>query len=298
MKKPTPKSAKQTLNKPSTHKLASKEEILKTIRRCARKLKRTPTFRDLKAAGVGRGVIERRWKGLLKALTAAGVEASGTGFRHADATWLLDWARVARLLRRIPTVAEYEKIGRFCHAPLHGRFRWTKVPDAFARFAHGSGVEREWKDVLELVSARPRLGSRLQISTARPSPKARRDRPIYGRPLPMEELLHEPVNEGGVMFAFGAVARRLGFAVRQIHREFPDCEAVREVARGQWQPVWIEFEFESRNFLLHGHDPRKCDVIVCWVHNWPECPKNIEVIELSKVVREMWEVKDVFAGGK
>ena len=26
----------------------------------------------------------------------------------------------------------------------------------------------------------------------------------------MEELLHEPVNEGGVMFAFGAVARRLG----------------------------------------------------------------------------------------
>jgi hypothetical protein len=44
---------------------------------------------------------------------------------------------------------------------------------------------------------------------------------------------------------------------------------VREVARGQWQPVWIEFEFESRNFLLHEHDPKKSDVIVCWVHNWP-----------------------------
>jgi len=123
----------------------NKEEILKTIRRCARKLKRTPTFRDLKAAGVGRGVIERRWKGLLNALTAAGVEASGTGFRHPDATWLLDWARVARMLRRIPTVAEYEKIGRFCHTPLHSRFRWTKAPDAFARFAHASGVAQEWK---------------------------------------------------------------------------------------------------------------------------------------------------------
>jgi len=26
---------------------------------------------------------------------------------------------------------------------------------------------------------------------------------------------------------------------------------------------------------------------VCWVHNWPECPEWIEVIELSKVVRGM-----------
>ena len=51
MKKPTPKSVKQTLNKSSINKPASKEEILKTIRRCAKKLKRTPTFRDLKAAG-------------------------------------------------------------------------------------------------------------------------------------------------------------------------------------------------------------------------------------------------------
>jgi hypothetical protein len=27
-------------------------------------------------------------------------------------------------------------------------------------------------------------------------------------------------------------------------------------------------------------------------------PEEIQVIELSKVVREMWEVKDVFAAGK
>jgi hypothetical protein len=169
------------------------------------------------------------------------------------------------------------------------------VPDAFWRFAHDSGAAREWRDVLTMVAAHPRLGSRLQISTARPSPKLRRELPVYGRPLPMPELLHEPINEGGVMVAFGAVARRLGFAIRQVRRTFPDCEAVREVARGQWQPVWIEFEYESRNFKLHGHNPKKCDVIVCWVHNWPECPKHIEVIELSKVIREMWGCEEVLA---
>jgi hypothetical protein len=266
----------------------SNEEILKAIRSCAKKLKRTPKLRELKALGIGRGVIERRWKGLSNALTAAGVPATGMGFHYAKSVLLLDWATVARKLGRIPTVVEYEKHGRFCHMPLGSRFRWSRVPDAFRRFAHESGVTQQWGDVLAMVAAHPRLGSRLQISTARPSPKARRDLPIYGRPLPMLELLHEPVNEGGVMFAFGAVARRLGFAVRQIRRTFPDCEAVREIARGQWQPVWIEFEFESRNFKLHRHDHRKCDVIVCWAHNWPECPKNIEVIELSKVIREIW----------
>ncbi|MCU1220155.1 MAG: hypothetical protein JWN42_1352 [Candidatus Angelobacter sp.] len=49
----------------------------------------------------------------------------------------------------------------------------------------------------------------------------------------------------------------------------------------------MEVEFESKNFLRHGHDPKKCDVIVCWVHNWPECPKWIEVVELRKEVEKM-----------
>ncbi|HKV93584.1 MAG TPA: hypothetical protein VJW20_13640 [Candidatus Angelobacter sp.] len=47
--------------------------------------------------------------------------------------------------------------------------------------------------------------------------------------------------------------------------------------------------------LNFGHDPKKCDVIVCWVHNWPECPKHIEVIELSKVIREMWGCEEFLA---
>ncbi|HKR96715.1 MAG TPA: hypothetical protein VJW55_15165 [Candidatus Angelobacter sp.] len=44
----------------------SNEEVLEAIRRCAKKLKRTPTLRELKASGIGRGIIERRWKKLSK----------------------------------------------------------------------------------------------------------------------------------------------------------------------------------------------------------------------------------------
>jgi hypothetical protein len=28
-------------------------------------------------------------------------------------------------------------------------------------------------------------------------------------------------------------------------------------------------------------------VIVCWVHNWPECPEWIEVVELSKEIAKI-----------
>jgi hypothetical protein len=30
------------------------------------------------------------------------------------------------------------------------------------------------------------------------------------------------------------------------------------------------------------HEVKDCDVIVCWVHNWPECP--LEVVALRDVV--------------
>jgi hypothetical protein len=83
------------------------------------------------------------------------------------------------------------------------------------------------------------------------------------------------------------VARKLGFCVLRLQSEYPDGEVLRQVARGQWQKIRIEFEFESKNFLKHGHNPRKCDAIVCWLHNWPECPKNLEVVELRKVVRNL-----------
>lgn len=268
---------------------------MKAIQKCAKKLKRIPGFRDLEKIGIGRGLLETRWGGLQPVLAAAGIQAAGTGFRHADSTLLLDWARVVRKLRSIPGVLEYRKHGRFCHAPLHARYKWSRVQEAFERYVHEAGVQEEWKDVLKVIAATPKIGSRRQTSTARRSQRLalRRDRAIFGNPLAMPEMVHEPVNESGVVFAFGMLARRMGFAVHRIQREFPDCEAVRQIARGQWQLVRIEFEFESRNFVLHKHDPKGCDVIVCWVHNWPECPKSLQVVELSKVAREFAGKQDL-----
>lgn len=264
----------------------SKEEILKAIQRCAKKLRRNPTSRDLEAAGVTPHVLVGRWGNLRKALTAAGLPAIGSGFQQTDSTLLPDWGAVARKLGKIPTAEEYKKEGRYSILPFQRLYqRWLRVPDEFVRFVEQSEAMPEWQDVVTMV--------RLSQKEAKKKGRYRRarrgsvllDRPVYGPPLPLPELVHEPVSEAGVIFAFGVLARRQGFAVRRIQNAFPDCEAMREVAKGQWQTVRIEFELESRNFLLHKHNPEGCDLIVCWVHNWPECP--LEVIELSKVAREL-----------
>ena len=111
----------------------------------------------------------------------------------------------------------------------------------------------------------------------------KKDRPVMGEPFDRSPMTNAPVNELGVMVLFGMVAAGLGLQVESVQGKFPDCVAKRQVAPGKWQHLRIEFEYESKNFKLHGHDPKGCDMIVCWRHNWKECPVEIEVVELSRI---------------
>lgn len=120
-----------------------------------------------------------------------------------------------------------------------------------------------------------------------PASTARKKSRIFGRDISFRGLRHEPINEQGVVFLFGMVAKELGITVESIQSAFPDCEAKRRLDDGRYVRVDIEFEYQSSNFVRHGHAPSRCDIIVCWTHDWPECPAEIEVIELSRVIAEM-----------
>lgn len=106
----------------------------------------------------------------------------------------------------------------------------------------------------------------------------------YGRPVGVASMPYAPTSELGVAVFFGAVAQDLGFAIEHVSESFPDCLAKRRVKekyeRG-WEDVAIEFEYRSSKFKAHRHDPAKCDLIVCWLHDWTKCP--VEVLELSKL---------------
>jgi hypothetical protein len=263
----------------------TKEEILTAIRVCAKKLGRNPNRRELEAmAGVTAKVLYNRLGSMRKALEEAGLEVTGPGFAQPESVLLLDWAAAARQLQKLPSAHEYQIVGRFTSKPFHTRYgSWGKMPATFRGFVESQSMQEQWRDVLEMIEAGPAQEPR----AADAKPRVRKgqllyDRPVYGPPLQMAELAHAPVNELGVVFVFGAMARRLGFIVHRLQAGFPDCIAMREMAPGQWQRVRIEFEYESRNFLKHRHRADRCDVIVCWRHNWKECP--LEVVALSEAL--------------
>ncbi|HEY2499283.1 MAG TPA: hypothetical protein VGK24_19660 [Candidatus Angelobacter sp.] len=273
----------------------SKEEILKAIRSCARKLKRNPSRRELRlTARVSDDALRKHFGGLKGALEKAGLRPSGSGFRQRESTVLLDWARVARALGKLPTMTEYESRGGFSDMPFHTRYgNWTSVPAAFLRFARKQKIQGKWEDVLGMIRAHLDKGSVVKIRASHGRTRKQdifQDRPLYGPVMNLPEMVHEPLNELGVVFAFGLVARQLGFSVLRFQTAFPDCEALREVVRGQLQRMKLEFEFESRNFLRHGHRIDGCDGIVCWKHNWKECPKHLEVIELRREIAKIAEI--------
>ena len=114
----------------------------------------------------------------------------------------------------------------------------------------------------------------------------------YGRPLGFENLVYEPANEQGVVVLFAMMSKHLQYNIEGIWQDsFPDCEAMRVESGGSLRRVKIEFEYKSKEFVTHGHNPNECDVIVCWKDNWKDCPQNIEVLELSKEVEKIKSTK-------
>jgi hypothetical protein len=94
-------------------------------------------------------------------------------------------------------------------------------------------------------------------------------------------LRYAPTNELGVVFLFAHLARKWRLRVDEVRPNFPDCVAYQKI-QGKERRIRIEFEFNSRNFKTHGHDPNQCDWIVCWEHNWPDAPAHLQIVELRR----------------
>ena len=268
----------------------SKEEVVTTIQELAKKLGRVPTLSELKMmTPVGRRGVRNHFTTYTNALIECGLETSGKQ-RIAMEALFEDWAKVARQMQKVPSALGYEERGAYSAKVIQKRCgSWRRVPHMMMRYAQENGLKQQWPDVMAMARAEKELSWPATESLWPGHEAARWDvftnRPVYGTPMNMCPLAHAPTNELGVVFLFGAMVRDLGYVVTLLQAAFPDCEALRQVMEGKWQRLRIEFEYESRNFLLHGHDVKGCDMIVCWKHNWPECP--LEVLELSKLVGKL-----------
>ncbi len=117
-----------------------------------------------------------------------------------------------------------------------------------------------------------------------------RSKSIVGDLINFRGLVYSPLNENGVIFLFGKVIEDLNMYIEEIKPGFPDCLGRRFTGKG-WELVSIEFEYKSSNFKDHKHDPSKCDLIVCWEHDWVDCP--LEVIELREEIKGLpnWPIE-------
>jgi hypothetical protein len=231
-----------------------------------------------RATGLSLEFVARRcgFSGLVR---AAGLRRSPHG-NPIPEDELMAALREAVLARQgLLTSTEFGRIGRYSVETYHSRYGgWYRALAAFATW-----IEAREPDFAYLPQLRATLASSRRI-VRRPVVAMPRDERAYGALIRSPALLHAPTNENGVIYLFGALAAELGFVVETVTPGFPDCTAKRRLdTRGErWTRVRIEFEHESRNFNDHGHDPAACDLIVCWHHNWPECP--VEVLELKQKV--------------
>lgn len=284
----------------------NKQEVLDAIRTVAKAIGRPPSRSEFKAkSGMSEYQVSRHFPSWREAGRVAGLDPNPTNIKLDDSELLQNWGELVRKYRQIPTRRQYRREGKYSPGVFERHFGpWSAIPRKFSEFGQG---KPEWSDVLALLpTPGPKPGAQSDPGTMRgtytetalkaTSPQHRHtrleDRPIYGSPIDFRGLRHEPVNEQGVVFLFGMVARELGYMVESVQIGFPDCEAKRQVVPNKWQRVRIEFEFESRNYRDGGHPFDGCDVVVCWRHNWTDCPPDLEIIELASVIKSLAKSED------
>jgi hypothetical protein len=227
-----------------------------------------PLSEFCRLAKVSRYQISRCFDSYGDLLSAAGLPQRGPNGRIPDDDMMRAMADVFRQEKGPTKYLRFRRLSRYSAAAYLTRWgSWRATLRAFVDWQKKNDPDFPYADQLAGAKDGP-------CTPVWPKRGGRR----YGETLNFRGLLHAPVNEQGVVFLFATLASDLGYLIDSLGSEFPDCEAKRRVGKG-WERVRIEFEFESRNFSVHAHDPEECDLIVCWEHNWPQCP--VEVLELK-----------------
>lgn len=260
-----------------------KEDVIAAIRRAAEELEtRTITKRRFKEhTGLTESSLRRHFDNWSQAVVAAGLEPGSP--RYTDDMLFRNMLETFRKTDGMLTIQAFSRLSLIWIDVYRHRFgSWPHALLAFRQWLEAS------HEPFPQLARLPRPGDpALLRAAARANAKAskrwllaRSRSADFGPLLNFRGMLHEPVNEQGVVLLFGAVCEDLGFMVECVRIAYPDCEAKRRADRkGEgWQRVLIEFEFRSSSFRDAGHDPAACDLVVCWIHDWPDCP--LEVLSL------------------
>ncbi|MBI4726932.1 hypothetical protein HY768_06875 [candidate division TA06 bacterium] len=201
----------------------------------------------------------------------------------------LDLPEVKQSIKIEAVFDDYDKVQLLTYDPLQKRFfgvkGWYKthnakpgdaiviepvIPGKRYRFRF---CPKKYEEVL----LEENLLERIKVSK-----KSGRGISIVGKPINYGGLIYGPVNELGVVLLFGMIFEELGIIVEEVKSGFPDATIRRFNGKG-WTRELVEFEYESLNFKQHNHSVSGCDMIICWSHNWKDCP--LEVCEMEPLLK-------------
>jgi hypothetical protein len=273
-------------------------EIIAEIKRVAALLNVTSLTReqfDLNS-NITAGAVKHSFGSWNRAIQAADLVPNSSRFKKqydnpnpTEDELLQEIIRLTQELGKEPSEAEMGALGNYGRWPYRTHWGTFSVARqiAYTKYGFPEGVERGIQE-----TSKPKLISPVQEivhSIHKPSIVANKStkKVQYGEPLDFRGLRHAPISEQGVVYLFGMVSHELGFLIELVREAYPDCEGKRCVdeKRQIWERTLIEFEFRSSNFRRHGHDPDECDLIVCWIHDWQDCP--LEVIELRSAINRL-----------
>lgn len=278
----------------------TREYIIRTLKELDAKSDKTVGKSALAQKGINQYHIKKFIpEGLTQLKKDLNLKISRQECPLSDVELLEQLDKIVSKLKHIPTWTEIWRATGITDKVFVNRFRKEGITGVFSHYAKWLDQNKSDSENIRLVKEYIEKQGKKTTSPVEIVPKKVDNKgtgygklihgkPVYGSRINFRGLQHAPINELGVIFLFGMVSDELGFAVEAVQDGFPDCKAKRCVDRhkDRWQDVRIEFEYKSSNFIAHGHNPNKCDLIVCWEHNWrTDCP--IEVIELKTKIKEL-----------
>ena len=269
----------------------TRDELLKAVKEAAKGESSLTSSEFVLRSGVRKHVIYKLFPdgGWKEVLRLAGLKDEGSRIPMSDDEMIWEFHRVVRSLGRIPTWNQLGSRSKIPSDTIRKRFGGTSGTLKYYR---------DWlievhpdspliKEIDDFLSNQTTTKKKQSTDSIMKWPKTNGTE--YGEPINFRGLRHAPINELGVVYLFGVIAEEMGFLVEALHPSYPDCEAKRKIKGSgkRWQSVFIEFEYRSSNFIEHGHDAKLCDMIVCWEHDWRDCPKHIEIIELRDCIKTL-----------
>ena len=277
----------------------TREYIIQTLKELDAKSEKTVGISALVQKGIGNYHIRKLIpEGLTELKQALGLTISRQERPLSDAELLEQLDKVVSKLKRIPALTAVTRETGTTDKVFYNRFGKKGKREIFSHYCKWLKKHKSESENIKLVNEY--LEDQGKTKTPRSKPARRKASSSkktlqkwpkgtgreYGHAINFGNLIYAPTNEQGVVFLFGMVSKYLGFSIEWIGTGFPDCEAKRyiEGPRKRQQSVKIEFEYMSRQYKM-DHPQKGCDIIVCWKHNWEDCP--LEVIELSTEIKKL-----------